>query len=199
MFNSVLWEFWIKALIWCYILHGRLVLINHSSLPQYKKYGFVQKGCNSSALAVELCLFIKPWKCFSYICITNDRLLLIQKKDIYNKCGMICFLTYWGQATHICVGKLTIIGSDNGLSPGRCQAIIWTIAGILLIGPSGTNFSEILIGIQTFSFKKMHLKMLYAKWHPFVSASICWVCILHVDAYLVRTKWDCSVMSWYMK
>ena len=82
-------------------------------------------------------------------------------------------LTHWGRATHICVGKLTIIGSDNGLSPGRRQAIIWTIAGILLIGPSGTNFSEILIGIQTFSFKKMHLKMSYANWRPFVSASMC--------------------------
>ena len=69
------------------------------------------------------------------------------------------FLTHWGRATHICVGKLIIIGSDNGLSPGRRQAIIWTIAGILLIGTLGTNFNEILIGIQTFSFKKMHLKM----------------------------------------
>ena len=68
--------------------------------------------------------------------------------------------------THICVGNLTIIGSDNGLSPGRRQAIIWTNAGILLIGPLGTNFSEILIGIQTFSFKKMHLKMASAKWRP---------------------------------
>ena len=55
---------------------------------------------------------------------------------------------------HICVAKLTIIGSDNGLSPGQHQAIIWTIVGILLIGPLGTNFSEILIGIQTVSFNK---------------------------------------------
>ena len=47
---------------------------------------------------------------------------------------------------HICIGKTTIIGSDNGLSPGRRQAIIWTNAAILLIGPLGTNFSEILIG-----------------------------------------------------
>ena len=52
---------------------------------------------------------------------------------------------------HICVSKLTIIGSDNGLSPRRRQAIIWTNAGILLIGPLGTNFSEILIEIHTFS------------------------------------------------
>ena len=76
-------------------------------------------------------------------------------------------LTHWGRVTHICVVKLTIIGSDNGLLPGRRQAIIWTNAGILLIGPLGTNFIEILIGIQTFSFKKMHLKMSSAKWRPF--------------------------------
>ena len=76
-------------------------------------------------------------------------------------------LTHWGRVTHICVGKLTIIGSDNGLSPGRRQAIIWTNAEISLIEPFRTNFSEILIGIQTFSFKKMHLKMSSAKWRPF--------------------------------
>ena len=68
-------------------------------------------------------------------------------------------LTHWGRVAHICVGKLTSIGSDNGLSPGRRQAIIWTNAGKLLIGHLGTNFNDILIGIQTFSFKKMHLKI----------------------------------------
>ena len=72
-------------------------------------------------------------------------------------------LTHWGRVTHICVGKLTIIGSDNGLSPGLCQAIIWTNAGILLIRTLGTNFSEILGKIDSFSFKKMHLKMSSAK------------------------------------
>ena len=76
-------------------------------------------------------------------------------------------LTHWGRVTHICISKLTIIGSDNGLSPERRQAIIWTNAGLLLIGPLGTNFIEILIGIQTFSFKKMHLKMSSAKQRPF--------------------------------
>ena len=76
-------------------------------------------------------------------------------------------LTHWGRVTHICISKLTIIGSDNGLSPGQCQAIIWTNAGILLIRTSGTNFSEILSGIHAFLFKKMHLKMSSAKWRPF--------------------------------
>ena len=69
------------------------------------------------------------------------------------------FLTHWGRATHLCVGELTIIGSNNGLSPGRRQAIIWTNAGILLIRPWGTNFSENFIGNQVLLFKKMHLKM----------------------------------------
>ena len=72
-------------------------------------------------------------------------------------------LTHWGRVTHICVGKLTIISSDNGLWPGRRQAIIWTNAGILLISPLGTNFNEILIEIWIFSFKKMHLKVSFAK------------------------------------
>ena len=76
-------------------------------------------------------------------------------------------LTHWGRVTHICVSRQTIIGSDNGLSPGRRQAIIWTNAGILLIGPLGTNLSEILIKIHAFSFKKMHFKMLSGKWWPF--------------------------------
>ena len=62
---------------------------------------------------------------------------------------------------------LLIIGSDNGLSPYRRQAIIWINAGILLIWTLGTNFSEILIEILTFSFKEMRLKLSPVKWQPF--------------------------------
>ena len=72
-------------------------------------------------------------------------------------------LTHWGRVTHICVGINTIIGSDNGLSPGRRQAIIWTNAGILLIGPLGKNFSGILSEINIFSLKKKHFKTSSAK------------------------------------
>ena len=69
------------------------------------------------------------------------------------------FTVHWGQVTHICVCKLINIDSNNSLSPGWCQAIIWTYAGILLIQALGTNFSEILNKIHIFSFKKMHLKI----------------------------------------
>ena len=74
-------------------------------------------------------------------------------------------LDYFG--THICVSKLSITGSDSGLLPGQRQAIIWTSAGILLIGPLGTNFSEIVVEILTFTLKKMHLKVSSAKRRPF--------------------------------
>ena len=76
-------------------------------------------------------------------------------------------LTHCDRVTHLCVTKLTVIGPDNGLSPGRRHAIIWTNAWILLIGPLGTNFNEVFIIIHTFSFKKIQLKMSSGKWRPF--------------------------------
>ena len=81
-------------------------------------------------------------------------------------------LTHWGRVTHICVGNLPIIGSDNGWSPCRRQDIIWTNAGLLLIVPLGTNFSEILFEILTFSLKK------YA-----------WKCRLRNGVHLFRPQW----------
>ena len=116
--------------------------------------------------------------------------------SIFGDFLMTIFLTHWGRVTHICVSKLIIIGSDNSLSPGRRQAIIWTNAGILLIGPLGTNFSEILIEFYTFPFKKIHLKMSSGKnCDHFVSASMCWyrknliqtLSILWKDLYTANT------------
>ena len=59
---------------------------------------------------------------------------------------LLCYLlTHWGRVTHLYVSKLSIIASDNGLSPGRHQAIIRTSAGMLLTEQLGTSSSEILI------------------------------------------------------
>ena len=115
--------------------------------------------------ALECC---KHVNCLMLTDTRNSRWCWLKSPSL-NKNAFYCyfvknaFLTHWDPVTHICVGKLTIIGSDNGLSPERRQAIIWTDAGILLIGRLGTNFSEILIEIQTFSLKKIHLKMSSAK------------------------------------
>ena len=62
--------------------------------------------------------------------------------------------------TRIFVIKLAAIGSDNGLVPGLGQATIWTNTESLLIGPLRTDFSDILIEIHTFWFRKMHLCIL---------------------------------------
>ena len=94
----------------------------------------------------------------SWSCVLVDVAILWPHLDIedQNKYPLLWFQgtdmahsnwIHWGRVTRICVGKLTNIGSDNGLAPGRRQAIIRTNAGILLIGPWGTNFSEILIEI----------------------------------------------------
>ena len=95
------------------------------------------------------CIPIKSWSCSCLVCV----------RDWY--------LTYWGQLTHICVSNLTIIGSDNDLSPGCRQASNWTNAWILLVGRLGTNFSEILIQLLAFSFKNMRLKVSTATWRLF--------------------------------
>ena len=88
---------------------------------------------------------------------------MISANILWDSTILVSSLTHRGQVMHICVSKLIIIGSDNGLLPGWRQAIIGTNAGISLIGPIGTNFSEILIQINIFSFNKMRLKMLSGK------------------------------------
>ena len=118
------------------------------------------------ATYADFMVFEVLYESFYAIYISNTTLSLPLTLNLWVPyyCGA---LSYWGQVTHICVSKLTIIGSDIGLSPGGRQAIIWTNAGILLIGPFGTNFNETSIDIHTFSFKKIHLKLSSGKWQPF--------------------------------
>ena len=96
--------------------------------------------------------------------------------------------------THIYVNKLTIMGSDNGLSPGRRQAIIWTNAGILSIGPLGINFSKKIyqnynIFIQPNAFKSFVCELAAILSRP--------QCVkLHIKAEshpLVGITYDCNV------
>ena len=117
------------------------------------------------------------------ICVLSYKLQVLRYHIIISYWTI---LTHWGRVTHICISKLTIIGSDNGLAPDRRQAIIWTISGLLLIGPLGTNFSEILIEILTFSFKKMRLKVSSAKRRPFCLSHSVLTCEL-----TVTLLWHC--------
>ena len=110
--------------------------------PKSRKISFVHNSLPSCPIPLKSCIQCKNLQRFVY-------------------------LTHWGQVTLICVSDLARIGSDNGLSPGRCQAIIRTNAGVLLIRPLGTNFSEFLVEILIFSIKKTRLKVSSAKRRPF--------------------------------
>ena len=80
--------------------------------------------------------------------------------------SMITLSTRFKTLTLLVPWHATIV-SNNGLLSGQHQAIMWTNARILLIGPLGTNFSEISIRMNTLSFKKINLKMSFAKWQAF--------------------------------
>ena len=127
---------------------------------------------------------------------SRGRLLLINPCTWHSDCfsthaEKAPLLTHWGRVTHICISRLTITGSDNGLAPGRRQAIIWTNAGILVIGPFGTNFSENLIEILTFSFTKMLLKASSAKWRPFCLG-------LNVLTYVAQCCHPCTFLGFFV-
>ena len=98
-------------------------------------------------------------------------------------------LTHWGRVTHICVGNLTIIVSDNGLSPDRRQAIIWTNAGLLSMGPLRIYFNENFIKIQQFSLKKMHVTISSAKWRPSCLGLKYTVCMIQKILVIIMTQY----------
>ena len=93
--------------------------------------------------------------------------------------------------------------SDKGLSPIRRRAIICTNVGFLSIRPLGTSFSEILIKIQTFSFTKMHLKILSAKRRPFclLGVGVNWqhVCDIEPGKWMQIPKPNVELYRWYYK
>ena len=82
--------------------------------------GLVQDCNNPGALAMELLQSnSKP-----------SRYKSIKPPSAYFRCSI---LTRWDRVTYICVYNPTSIDSDNGFSPGRHQAIMWTNAWKLLI------------------------------------------------------------------
>ena len=160
----------------CFADTGAIVRLPQCQWNKPDGYGKISQCITTTkySKAITVCIFLGIYCSWHLIrgClvkITSQKTYLMKQALIEAMRVMICnvILTHWGRVTHICVSKLTIIGSDNGLSPDRRQSIIWTNAGLLLIGPLGTNFSEILSEIHAFSFKKMHLKMSSAKWRLF--------------------------------
>ena len=118
------------------------------------------------AIQPKVKVTVKFWSTCKHFNSRKKRLKMLSAKW-RPSCLGLNVLTHWSRVTHMCVSKLASIGLDKGLSPSRRQAIIWTNGGILLIRNLGTNFSEIIIGIQAFSFKKIRSKMSSGKLRPF--------------------------------
>ena len=97
-----------------------------------------------------------------------------------------CLLHHGGRVNYIWVSKFSIIGSDNGLSPGRLQAIIWTSDGGLLIRQLGRHLTEILIEMNIFSLKKLQLKK---------SSGYCWPFSLGLNVLTGNGSEKCSMSS----
>ena len=135
-------------------------------------------------------MFVKLWSRISWVYNILDLWVYISQcfcsrnYVLYNISGFTCrgkqnveqqwwrspvcfmpYLTHWGRVTHICVNKLCNICSDNCLSPGRRQAIIWSNAGILLIG--------IYIFIQQNTFENVVWKMAAILFRPQWVISCC--------------------------
>ena len=148
--HGVLWQIWLGEVLGVHFWYVKIL-----------QCGYMEHGLKDVAFHVQK--HIALWA----ICYNPPANLQHATRGTHI-CGTRCCnyfsmpwsqLTHWGQVMHTWVSKLTIIGSDNGLALARHQAIIWTIAGILLFGPVGTNFSEILLEIYTFLFKKMYSEM----------------------------------------
>ena len=96
---------------------------------------------------------------------------------------------------HICVNKLAVIGSDNGLSPGRRQTVIWTNAGILLFVTLGTNFTE--TWSTSIFIQEMHWKCHLENGGHFVSASMCWMnVVLTKYKKLYKQRYGRNACKW---
>ena len=130
-------------------------------------------------------------KCWPRSLTVCDLLSMLSKFISYIPWFYSGVLTHWGRVTHICVSDLTSSGSDNGLPPGRRQAIIRTNAGILLIRPLGTNFIEFLVEILITSFKKIRLRVSSAKRRPF--------CLGLNELNLPMLKAEYSGNIWYCR
>ena len=79
----------------------------------------------------------------------------------------------------MCVSKVKIIGLDNGFSPGRRQAIIWTNARILLIGPFGQTSMKFKTKCTYFHSRKCIWMCRQQIGVHFVSSSMClWFLVL---------------------
>ena len=188
---------WTDFMLWLHFEKGPYLGSNHELMEDYRAFSFTEPfRISQQRQTFTFQLYSQVKQCTLWI-IHMVHVLLCFALARFQNPGLINWcnheLTHWGRVTHIGISKLTTIGSENGLPPDRRQAIIWTNAGILWIGPLRRSFSEIFIEIETVPFKKMRLKMSSGKWRPFYLGLNVLITLMH----LARMEWPQP--STYMK
>ena len=104
-------------------------------------------------------------------------------------------LNRWGRVMHICVSNLTIIGSDNGLSPDRRQALTWTNAEFIVNWTHRNKLQSNLnsnsnIFIQENAFENVICQMVAIFSLPQ------WVNMKHADTTALMALTKCQHVLW---
>ena len=120
----------------------------------------------------------------------NKRIYQILFKNIILQNSLVkAKLTPWGRVTHICIGKLTIIGSDNGLVLTRWQAIICyyyrssdnQMKNKSVLGTYHAEYS--LFSVFSLKFYICHLS---------------WARVLSLQIHIWKTRWQAIIYYHYL-
>ena len=130
----------------------------------------------------------------------SNHFMHLKYKSYDGRCGALYLLhrytlTHWVRVTHICFSKLTIISSDNGLSPGRLaawwhQTITETNNVLLPIGPLETNFSKFHCKYKHILSRKCIQKCYLQRGSHFVQASTLKRTWCHLDKIFAKGYTD---------
>ena len=144
----------------CHVGYDVIFLEQSLCLKAFIIFKFKSKSLerNLEITTMNLChrIWQKDVTCISNLFSLSIVIKILNKLRLnYSRADLPNSLTHGTEwCIHVSVQRANI-GSDNGLSPVRRQAIIWINAGILSIGQLGTSFSEFFIEMEIFSFKKM--------------------------------------------
>ena len=141
---------------WCLMQNIEYLILNETWAFQIQKY------CCQLTIRKLACWLIGPWNTsqwqYHLHSVVKDQLILEKCTEQLSGKSYLVIKSSPPSATYVSVNWVSI-DSDNGLLPVRRQAITWTSARLLPIGPLGVNFNEIWIKIKKLSFRKMHLKL----------------------------------------
>ena len=100
------------------------------------------KNIYHSTLLIPVLVILSLIAIAKSVCANWTRYLMFSNKPTTR-------LTHWGRVTHICVNKLTIIGSDNDLSLGLRKTFRWNFKRNSYIFIQENSFENVVWEVAT--------------------------------------------------